>query len=994
VVERHGGEVFSTAGDSFAVAFPTSDGAVAAAVDAQRRLGEELSDGFRVRMAVHSGEVEEREGGFFGPVLNRCARVRDTAHGGQILATGAVHDQVDPDLVSDVVLVDLGEHRLRDLSAPERVFQVAAPGLPTEFPPIRSLGAFVHNLPTQLTSFFGRSEELTLVDKLLADTRHATLVGTGGSGKTRLALQAAAETLHLFDDGAWFVDLRDLEDPDQVGSLIASTLRVVLAGDRPVADQVVDALWARELLLILDNCEHVLEAVAPLVEQLLSRRGTVRVLTTSREPLGLPGESTIPVGPLPLPAEPDLHQLQDHEAAQLFAERARQARPGFVLDQHIEAVFEICRAVDGLPLALELAAARLRAVSPEEVAARLDDQLSMLRTTVRAGDLRHATIEATIAWSWDHLTSDEQTLFARLSVFRGTCSLKAAETICGFDPIDPAQVLDLLTSLIDKSLAVPAPSPDGPTRYRLLEPLRQYAARQLNNQHTQTLQHRAVDHWSSQFADCVTTLPIFGHEFRESDDRAETLEPDQANLTAAVEWALRSDRFEDAMVIVAGPLGVLLDKLGGYFETVSRWMDIAVTHRHIIAPDVLEAALCSAASIAGGAWENEARARYSLLGMELARNTEIREVFQIAAATALSRLGQRQRAFAMLDQIIAESANPGIQAGVLLSKAAEGFPQQAWECCRQAIDLSTIDAVGGLNELSATWVVGHCAKDVGRYDLAFEMLQRALNLAQDSVACVGVAAHLADIHIARGHLDEAATIIDEVLATARRSFGSDRSAHMIERGLIRAAKIARLQGRYDEASGLVDEWRRVGQSHLELLRIEHEALIARDRGDSEHARELLDGAYRQAKADDGTYAWLDLRDLSGCQASVDLRTGRPDRASEMLGYVLAKADSLRHVTAVDTVDLAGIAFAQLGKAAPAAHLIGAIDRQREETGLVIQPPGQHLREEAVQMTRAALGDRWEAAYRQGMEMSLDEAVEYARRLIGEAVSDSPHPDAS
>jgi predicted ATPase/DNA-binding SARP family transcriptional activator len=397
-----------------------------------------------------------------------------------------------------------------------------------------------HNLPAQLTSFVGRSLELIDVGESLVDHRLVTLTGAGGTGKTRLAVELARQVLDEYPDGVWFVDFRGVEATG-VASLIVSTLRVVTTGDRPLADELVDALWSRRVLLVLDNCEHVLDGVAPLVEQLLLRGGAIRVLATSREPLGVPGESLMLVSPLPMPKAADVDELATCEAAVLFTDRARSAKPDFVLEEHVGSVFGICRTVDGLPLGLELAAARLRVFSPEELADRLDDQLAMLKTTLRSGDLRHATIEATIQWSWDLLDDDEQTLFARLSVFHGTWSLAAAEAICGFDPICDGQVVDVVGSLVDKSLVIVDGVSGGSTRYRLLEPLRQFAGRQLDDEATELLLDRLVDYWSNMLAGSYE--PDVRFVWRDHA-RARGLEVDQANLTAAVEWALAAGRFE------------------------------------------------------------------------------------------------------------------------------------------------------------------------------------------------------------------------------------------------------------------------------------------------------------------------------------------------------------------------------------------------------------------------------------------------------------------
>ncbi|MEN8115215.1 MAG: BTAD domain-containing putative transcriptional regulator, partial [Actinomycetota bacterium] len=360
-------------------------------------------------------------------------------------------------------------------------------------PALDFVAAIPHNLPSPLTSFVGRRLELIETGELLTDTRLVSLIGAGGSGKTRLAVEMARGVLDAYPDGVWFVDLRGTE-PAGVASVVASTLGIVATGDRPVADQVVDALSSRRLLLVLDNCEHVLDGVAPLVEHLVSREGEVQVLATSRELLGVPGESTMLINPLPMPESAGLADLVVSEATQLFTDRALSAAPCFALEEHADSVFQICHAVEGLPLSVELAAARLRMLSPEELAGHIDDQLAMLTTTQKAGDLRHATIEATIAWSWSLLDDAEQALFARLSVFRGTWSLEAAEAVCGYDPLDPARVLDLVGSLVDKSLVVVDRLLGGSTRYRLLEPIRQYAAQQLDDPATEQLHDRLVDY--------------------------------------------------------------------------------------------------------------------------------------------------------------------------------------------------------------------------------------------------------------------------------------------------------------------------------------------------------------------------------------------------------------------------------------------------------------------------------------------------------------------
>ena len=338
-----------------------------------------------------------------------------------------------------------------------------------------------HNLPASLTSFVGRDLELIELGELLSEKRLVTLTGAGGSGKTRLAVEFGRQILDEYLDGVWLVDLRGV-DAEGVAPLIVSTLGLVVSGGRPFGDQVVDGLSSQRLLLILDNCEHVLDGVAPLLELLMRRGGPLRVLATSRESLGVPGESMVMVRPLSVPEWASVDDLADSDAAVLFAQRAGSARPDFVIEEHVASVFEICRSLEGLPLALELAAARLLVFTPEELAGRLDDQIAILKMRQKSGDLRHSAIESTIRWSWDLLDDAERALLGRLSVLPGSWSLGAAEAVCGFTPVDSSEIVDFVGSLVEKSLVVVEGGSTGPTRFRLLEPVRQFASRAVDDQ--------------------------------------------------------------------------------------------------------------------------------------------------------------------------------------------------------------------------------------------------------------------------------------------------------------------------------------------------------------------------------------------------------------------------------------------------------------------------------------------------------------------------------
>lgn len=459
--ETRGGYIFKTVGDAFCTVFPTAQDALEAALTAQRVLiSEEWSEeigSLRVRMALHTGAAEERDGDYFGPPLNRVARLLSAGHGGQILLSLAAQELVRDQLPEEMALRDLGERRLKDLFRPERVFQLTAPDLPFGFPPLRTLEGRPNNLPLQPTPLVGRKREVAEVtQRLLASkTRLLTLTGPGGTGKTRLALQAAADLLEEFEDGTFFVSLAALTDPQVVTSAIAAPLGVVEAADRPLEEGIKEYLRERKLLLLLDNFEQVLEG-ARLVGQLLAACPDLKVLATSRIPLGLYGEREYPVPPLSLPDPerlPSLERLTQYEAVGLFIERAQDARPDFsVTNENAPAVVEICSRLDGLPLAIELAAARIKVLTPHKMLDRLSDRLKLLARGARDLPERQRTLRATMEWSHALLAEGEKMLFARLSVFAGGRTLEAIEAICDAEGDLPVDVLDGVESLVDKSL--------------------------------------------------------------------------------------------------------------------------------------------------------------------------------------------------------------------------------------------------------------------------------------------------------------------------------------------------------------------------------------------------------------------------------------------------------------------------------------------------------------------------------------------------------------
>ncbi|MGH9034734.1 MAG: ATP-binding protein, partial [Acidimicrobiia bacterium] len=482
-VVSHRGVVINTQGDAFFAVFPDAADALSAAVAAQQALaGEQWAGGVdvRVRMGMHSGEAVLAATDYVGLAVHRAARVAGLAYGGQVLVSEATRGLAGAGVPAGVTFSDLGLHRLKDLTGPERIHQLAHPDLQADFPALRSLDAFRHNLPVAATSFVGRDSEVRVLTKHLADSRLVTLLGPGGSGKTRLALQVAAERVDQHGGGVWLAELAPWGDPHLVPAALAAVVGVREEPGKSLLDTLEAWAATKDVLVVLDNCEHVVGAAAELAGRLLRAGPGVRVLATSREALGLAAEQVVAVPPLRLPepgtgAAPSLEALFESEAVRLFVERARSARPDLELGpEHAAAVVRICQRLDGIPLALELAARRVRALSLSELAERLDQRLSFLTGGAREGEARHQTLRATIDWSHDLLGHDERVLFRRLGVFAGGFDLAAAETVCA----GPYDTLDLIVALVDKSLVV-ASEVGGATRYRMLETVRDYALERL-----------------------------------------------------------------------------------------------------------------------------------------------------------------------------------------------------------------------------------------------------------------------------------------------------------------------------------------------------------------------------------------------------------------------------------------------------------------------------------------------------------------------------------
>jgi predicted ATPase/class 3 adenylate cyclase len=815
ITARHGGTVVRPRGegDSRFAVFPRATDAVSASADIQRALYEEAWPSpisLRVRMALHTGEADLREGDYYGSDVNRCARLRAVAYGGQTLVSAATQILVRDSLSSGITLRDLGEHRLKDLQRPERVFQVIAPGIPADFPPLRSLGNIPNNLPIQLTSFVGREHEMEEVNSLLVPTgeqsgratRLVTLTGAGGTGKTRLSLQVAADLLHAYPDGVWFVELAPVVDPSLVPQAVASALGVREAADSLLVESITAYLRPKSALLIFDNCEHLVDACADLVEMLLRLCPRLSVLATSREPLGIAGELPYRVPSLSLPEShqlPDVATLSQYEAVRLFLERARTAQgvQKFALtEQNAGAIAEICRRLDGIPLAIELAAARARVLSVEQIAARLGDQFRLLTGGSRTAMPRQQTLRAAIDWSYNLLSPEECTLLRRLSVFTGGWSLEAAEGVCAGDGIEEFDVLDLLTRLSDKSLVVveQAPLGGGEVRYRMVETIRQYAAdKLLDAGETAQARDRHLEFFLKMAEELG--LQTAGPAGRTGLDRLRT---DYDNLRAALEWSLGKGeerggkRESEHAVRLASALSGFWAFRGDLNEG-RRWLERAIAL--FGAADTAD----TAGSSSGSEATEEDKAWLALRA----------KVLQ-GAGTLAWRQADPELAQVWLEESVAierklEDTEDLAQSIHILGHAL--LDQLDFEGARSLFEesLSLFRRVG--NKLIAPSLVGDLgvvAYSLGDYPAARSFLERSLAeyrelQASDLIAQQSI--RLGDLARSEGDYEQALALYEECLERTRKA----GSRLLIAASLHRLGQMARHQGDLSRASSLIKE---------------------------------------------------------------------------------------------------------------------------------------------------------------------------------------------
>lgn len=562
-IESYQGYVFQIIGDAFCAAFHTAADALKASIKAQQTLQIETwgETTIGVRMGIHTGEAQSDGDGYRGYLtMSLVQRLMSAGHGGQILLSDATEKLLREEFSDTTQLRDLGEHKFKDVPYPIRIFQAVTLGLQSEFPALHTLDTHPNNLPTQLTSFVGREKELEDVKRLLQNAHLLTLIGPGGTGKTRLSIQAASEMLDIYPDGMWLVELAPILDPLLVPRTTAIAIGLREEPQRPVIDMLCDYLHEKKMLIVLDNCEHLVDACALMADRILHAAPNTRILASSREALGVGGEVTYRVPSLAVPDPshlPPIESLDQYEAVKLFIDRAMSAVPSFmVTNENAPFLAQICQRLDGIPLAIELAAAKVRALNLDQIAKRLDDRFRLLTGGNRTALERHQTLRAAIDWSYNLLPPAEQTLFRRLSIFVNGWTLEAAESVCSDNSINRKEVLHLLEHLINKSIVIL----EG-TRYQLLETLRQYANEKLVEAgESDLLRDRHLEY----FLNLVETAEP--HLIRpEQLEWLRMLNADYENIRLALEWALGK--------VAAEPSLKLCSSLGWFWKTQCFWLE-------------------------------------------------------------------------------------------------------------------------------------------------------------------------------------------------------------------------------------------------------------------------------------------------------------------------------------------------------------------------------------------------------------------------------------
>jgi len=828
-IEASGGHVFKTIGDAFCAVFERPEVAAPAALAVQRAIEAEdfdAVDGLDVRVALHTGTSDERSGDYYGPAVNRVARLLAIAHGGQILVSGVTADLVLGQLPPQATLRDLGSHRLKDLAHPEQVYQLLAPDVRRDFPPLRSLESLPNNLPLQLTSFVGREEEIAEITALLARHRLVTLAGSGGVGKTRTSLQVGANLLDGSGDGVWFVELAPINDPSLLPGAIANALRLDLPSQAEPTEALVGALKHRQLLLILDNCEHLVEPAAALVSAILRGCPSVTVLASSRQGLGIAGEETFRMPSLSLPSEEDLADIDAERARRfgaiaLFVERAVSADKRFALnDGNARVIGQIVRRLDGIPLAIELAAPRIKLLTPAQLRQRLDERFRILTGGSRDSLPRQQTLRALIDWSYDLLDERERALFRRVGIFVDGFTFEAASAVCTDAALDEIDLFDVLASLVDKSLLVAEFSGEA-TRYRLLESTRAYALDKLaETAELDVLAGRHLDYFRAFAERAAQTLESTGSDLPYASVKGEL-----ENVRSALTWALAQGQIVAASALAAAMVPLWVD-LGSSHEGTERLQACLA-----LLPES-EHGLCSAlffgiAHLQGNAARVNRAADAARRAVEHARLSGD----QFALFRALTTLSsQARRAHRMDESIAAQDESENLEnwtptpaqrtrttANRALLASARGDIQTATRLHHEA--RTVLRALGNTTgEATATINLAESEHQLGNTKRAIELVRETLTRSRafSTGSRNNLQVNLAGYLISQGDVSATRSTLAELISALQRidpnsglmaiSLEHLALVHALEGGFERAARLEGYCGAAFAASGFTREY--------------------------------------------------------------------------------------------------------------------------------------------------------------------------------------------
>jgi predicted ATPase/class 3 adenylate cyclase len=820
-IEMHNGFIFQIVGDSFSAAFDIAASALKAALEAQRQLQSEpwSPAPIKVRMGIHTGAAQltddaSVEGPYSGYAsLAMTQRIMSAAHGGQILISQITRDLVGEQLPLHISLVDMGEHWLKDLLHPVHLYQVTVTDLPATFPPLKTLESFPHNLPVQLTSFIGREHEIAEAKQLLLRARLLTFTGPGGTGKTRLALQIAEELLPSFADGVWLVELAPLTDASLIPQTIAEIFGLRELPNLPIINIVTDYLRAKQLLLILDNCEHLIEACAKLSDHLLHSGPQLKLIASSRESLDIAGETAyrVPSLSLPDPAQVTREAVMEFESIQLFVERASAANPKFdMTDENASDVAQICRRLDGIPLALELAAARSSVFSPGEIASRLDDRFRLLTGGSRTALERHQTLRALIDWSYDLLSDGEQTLLRQLSVFAGNWTFEAAEAVCS-----DLDVLTLLTQLINKSLVIVDES-ESSTRYRLLETIRQYGRdKLLEAGESEQARNRHLDFFLI-FAETAETYIDGPGEL----EWGILFDAEYDNLRTALEWGLEQDVEKALRLGSAVPLFWIKR---GYEGEGRRLLMEALTRAQTLWSEATTPEWIMLQARVWNALGYFANAQGDTIGSLKAFEKSAELFRQVGEkrmlARALSFIGLSKRFFGQ-------------------TEAAYAAAEEAVALAREVGDKATIG--GALSNMAG--IMAFTERDLNKVrayaEEGIRLLREAGSQWVTAMTLYGYGAFAARwgfYEEARSHFEASLTLLTEL-----------RDRHRI--GMIHSelAHLERLQGHFAQAKSLyretIQEWQKIGHRAAVAHQLECFAFVAKAQEEDQRAAKLFGAA--------------------------------------------------------------------------------------------------------------------------------------------------------